>query len=711
MLLATCLSHKHTATPSTDQYCDGSHPPQLLDITDQSFSTHASGTQLQRAFLMLAVAVGFHGASRWRSAKRAKFVLIVRRGRLLRLFCIDTCAILLVWLLLSCGDIEANPGPVRYTPWTQAQNQHKNRQGRDHTAGYHFDQDRSTFEIPSNVHKSLFAMAGYPKEKMGESTTQLSESVQHLTEKCSQLENKFEQFISWLNAFGGSCQSADDNIDRLEAFSRQNNIKFFNVHEEDFESYTISARKVVQLLNRFYPCKTWSLDDVDRAHRLGQRRGSSAYPRPLIARLHRWSDKMTVLNDRDARQDMARTLQVRVAGDLTSRQQAIIRRERGEGRHAFFRNGRLHVDQSTGRQSAVHSETRHRTRSHGRVYHRYGRRRSGDSQGSTLGQRDEARGVSADIIRSHSRPSPTRCRTSSLISSRASSLGDRDHLPANPVRPPSPSGHPYPMSSPPTPAPPSASPNVLLPPPTSIGGNQSDVSNPDPTRPVPSSIHPPSPYSMHDFPTLRRTSTPRNNGTRRRRHGRKRGQSSQSSQCKDNGNEPTASRTSCGTALDDSQTFVKQRLTVANVPADVESQAGDLKGTDTMVHKSVQEGEHPQLTPLQDRPPSSSGHPDRMSPPLTPNPPSAPPNALHPPLSSIGDSQLDENPQPSPPQVSFINETTTHSGPRTRSRIRTRQLQLTESFTRAAPRKTTGRVCNQTDSQLAPPCPVTGADT
>jgi len=144
-------------------------------------------------------------------------------------------------------------------------------------------------------------------------------------------------------------------INRLEGFSRRNNLRLFNVFEGD-EDVRACARKVVQLLTRFFPCKSWSLRDIERAHRIGPKHDDWGKPRTLIVRFHRWADKLAVLEDKQGRNAMSEELNVRIASDLTDFQQNEIRKHKNEGRVAYYRGGRLHVDE---RRSPRRS-TRHR---------------------------------------------------------------------------------------------------------------------------------------------------------------------------------------------------------------------------------------------------------------------------------------------------------------------------------------------------------------
>ena len=75
-------------------------------------------------------------------------------------------------------------------------------------------------------------------------------------------------------------------MDKLESFSRRNNVRFFNVYEGPNEENAACFSKVVQLLNRFYSSsKTWTADDVERAHRTGPKNDSYNRPRPIVAQM------------------------------------------------------------------------------------------------------------------------------------------------------------------------------------------------------------------------------------------------------------------------------------------------------------------------------------------------------------------------------------------------------------------------------------------
>ena len=97
----------------------------------------------------------------------------------------------------------------------------------------------------------------------------------------------------------------DEKMDRLEAYSRRQNLKFFEIPMSDNDNRTGSVQKVLQALPTAMPGKNWSEDHTVRAHRLGsddqnlqnQQNGQGRREKPMIVRFTRWHDKMDFLTD------------------------------------------------------------------------------------------------------------------------------------------------------------------------------------------------------------------------------------------------------------------------------------------------------------------------------------------------------------------------------------------------------------------------------
>jgi hypothetical protein len=134
----------------------------------------------------------------------------------------------------------------------------------------------------------------------------------------------------------------ESEIDRLEGYSRRNNIKLFGIPEEPVDKTENCAEAVLNVLNTYVPEKKWEPDVIERAHRLGTRNPQNPNPRPIIAKFQRWGDAMRLMQDREARTDM-QTDGLRAMQDLTRRQSMRLRQLREEGKIGYYVNGKLRI--------------------------------------------------------------------------------------------------------------------------------------------------------------------------------------------------------------------------------------------------------------------------------------------------------------------------------------------------------------------------------
>lgn len=151
------------------------------------------------------------------------------------------------------------------------------------------------------------------------------DSVCALTDEC----NKMTDTINAL----------ETEVDRLESYSRRNNVKLFGIPEA--EGYKEDCAEAARnILLTYLPDKEWTDDVIERAHRVGKRNHSNDNPRPIIATFKNWGDVMTLMTNRDARADMKND-GLRAAQDLTKRQSTKLRKLYEEGRPAYYVNGKL----------------------------------------------------------------------------------------------------------------------------------------------------------------------------------------------------------------------------------------------------------------------------------------------------------------------------------------------------------------------------------
>ena len=104
-----------------------------------------------------------------------------------------------------------------------------------------------------------------------------------------------------LDTLASETESLNKEIDRLEGFSRRDNLQFFGLGPETpAESFPVCVRKVVAALNDIQnPIKRWTEEDISREHRTGQSRTDG--PRTMIVRFSRRKVKMAVLSDQTLR--------------------------------------------------------------------------------------------------------------------------------------------------------------------------------------------------------------------------------------------------------------------------------------------------------------------------------------------------------------------------------------------------------------------------
>ena len=79
----------------------------------------------------------------------------------------------------------------------------------------------------------------------------------------------------------------EETTDKLEGFSRRDNLKFFNIPQSDDEDYKTCVTKVVSILQDTVPNRQWCRADIVRTHRLGSNtsdksRNGFSKPQPMI---------------------------------------------------------------------------------------------------------------------------------------------------------------------------------------------------------------------------------------------------------------------------------------------------------------------------------------------------------------------------------------------------------------------------------------------
>ena len=293
--------------------------------------------------------------------------------------------------LLQSGDIEANPGPsdaassdpkqqlpatqysytaletnVTHVNSSSPQNQTgmSPYRGDDHCGAISSREISMPFQDTLNILSSKLDNAQIASqaslasitEKIDLMSQRIEENQKTLQEELSSLKNnvltarqKIEGNTSDIDKLlqlnKHTCQRVEfleSEVEKLLAHSRRNNLKFFGISEgKDSETYDACVDTVLNIMNIFFPDKTWTASDVEQAYRIGKTRNPDR-PRPIIVRFYRWSDALRVLNNKQARDNM-RAAGIRVAADLTLNQSNRLKEIKAQGLSGYYRHGRLYI--------------------------------------------------------------------------------------------------------------------------------------------------------------------------------------------------------------------------------------------------------------------------------------------------------------------------------------------------------------------------------
>jgi len=231
--------------------------------------------------------------------------------------------------LMQAGDIEPNPGPG--LSYTRNSNMSLSRTTHNTTNEDGFARMEFLFtRQEERLSRRMEEFEGNVLNHIKSSVAAIEHKIYGLEEKTADLEAHVMQM---------KCEF-EDKLDKLEAHSRRDNLKFFGIQCSEDESYGGCVETILNILCEVLPGKHWTSDDIVRAHRLGYN-PSSHRPPPMIVKFSRWSDKMLVLTQ--GRDELKRR-NIEVAGDLTTQQQQTIKYHRQNGQRAYYKAGKLIVE-------------------------------------------------------------------------------------------------------------------------------------------------------------------------------------------------------------------------------------------------------------------------------------------------------------------------------------------------------------------------------
>ena len=151
----------------------------------------------------------------------------------------------------------------------------------------------------------------------------------------------------------------DANIDRMEDFYRQGNVKFIGIDEDDVDGIP-GLDKVVALLNGYSSDPRWLPSDIAFAFREGPRDKAKNEPRPLVVGFRLAEDKIFILRDQKLRKNMKR-LDIKLSYDPTHKQEAELKFYRDRGLTAYYKAGQLHVTNDNLNDKGQNQNQQHQT--------------------------------------------------------------------------------------------------------------------------------------------------------------------------------------------------------------------------------------------------------------------------------------------------------------------------------------------------------------
>ena len=282
---------------------------------------------------------------------------------------VSACAVNMVysmWKLLLANDVETQPGPLTphetSSPPEQAENTSVDKANESRV---NISSDSAEFfaKISDIMKQQLDKQTSVFQEELGsirQELSQINSRCENIDNRCARLEidqgdlgkrvtelhEEVSEGRSETNTLKETVRDLQEELrnvrselDRMEGFSRRDNLRFYGIPQaKERENFDTCAEAVVDTLNKMEGTRTWTQEDIVRAHRIGY--AKEGEPRPMIARFTRWKDKMFILTNKPARESL-NSIGIRVSNDLTRQQYETVTRARQSGMRVLFKNGRM----------------------------------------------------------------------------------------------------------------------------------------------------------------------------------------------------------------------------------------------------------------------------------------------------------------------------------------------------------------------------------
>ena len=189
--------------------------------------------------------------------------------------------------------------------------------------------------------------------KMASAVTRFEESMSKMQGKLLEFDSHIEDLNTVTNDLNTRIEELENRLEDQERRDRRDNLLIFGAEELGDETNESCLKKTVSIFNQVLPGRITDRD-ITRAHRLGRKSGKAT--RPIIVRLQRSTDKISLLSARDKFHNLG----YGVAGDLTRLQRSMVQQARNDGMVGYFSAGKFYTkprQQTTlDRVASLHSQ-------------------------------------------------------------------------------------------------------------------------------------------------------------------------------------------------------------------------------------------------------------------------------------------------------------------------------------------------------------------
>lgn len=250
--------------------------------------------------------------------------------------------------LLIASDIELNPGPITdkdeilqavYSSSEKLMVEIKNVKSEVSSLKTDVDVVRKDCaEV-----KSTLQLLERNQSKLERQVTDVETDVGQMKEDNNCLQLDIDTLNTIFDEKLDKIQRLDEDLDRLEANSRKENMRIFGLPEYENETDDLSLNQNItnNVLKVAYPEVSWNDDDIVDAYRIGERLDDQ--PKVTMVKFKSQTVKFKLY----AKRELLRSCGIRISDDLTVRQREKLKDMKDRGNTGYFYKGELRVRPNT----------------------------------------------------------------------------------------------------------------------------------------------------------------------------------------------------------------------------------------------------------------------------------------------------------------------------------------------------------------------------